>query len=590
MTYSDSLGTQHLLVLCSSDADYLQQLLTSINSTELEIVQAVDEQQAILLLETQFPELMIVDESFSNMGGYHFCAGLQSMPCCDNTAIAMLVESADEQTLSKVSASAATDFLTKSTTSPVLDFRLKSLLQQADFKRAGKQQAGQAKYDLLTGLLNRQHFHRIFEQLLLRAKLAQRPGAVIVIDIDNFKRINSMFDYQGGDHILNVLGQRLSAGIRTGDLLMREADDMPAGPSLARLGGDEFTMFIDGVGSVDSVVAIVKRCLTAIAAPVLIAGQEVVLTPSIGIALFATDGEDVNTLLKNAERAMYAAKAMGGGSYKFFRKEMSEEANSHFMLESDLRTALEQEQLLLHYQPQVEAHTGKVESVEVLCRWLHPTLGMVPPDKFIPLAESSGLIVPIGDWVLRTACKQARCWLEQGIKINRIAVNVSAFQFHRADFIDKLKFALGDSYLSPRYLELELTESIVMSDADEIICKLNQLKSLGIKLAVDDFGTGYSSLSYLKRLPVDTLKIDRSFITNLTHETTDCAIVSAILTLADKLSLNVVAEGVEDFEQLNFLRQNNCTMLQGFYFSAARPADAVANMLGTTMSVDKPSI
>lgn len=580
-TFSQFQKVNSEVLVCCSDAELIQQLADSVYRIGAKPLLAESESSAFESLRGSNIELVLIDEKFSNSDGFAFIRTLQRGGAHSSTPVVLITENGNADTVERAYRNGANDYVAKDADFAVLQHKLNHLI---DAHRARKeieaQQSYLNKYDPLTGLYNRQYFTKKLQRSMENTQEQQTVSALLLIDVDNFKRINNSFNYQYGDGLLQQVANRLSASLRGTDLIMRDPLARIPEQGLARLGGDEFILFIEDVNSVENAVSVANRCIDAISQPLNLQGQNVVLTASVGIAMYPLDGQNVDVLMKNAERAMYTAKERGGSCYTCYRQEMNLADESSFILENDLRDAIMNNQLTLHYQPQIDSESGEVSSVEVLCRWNHPFLGMVPPDRFIPIAETSGLIVPIGDWVLETACAQAKKWLDEGRDLNRIAVNVSAYQFYRHDFVEKTMMALAETGLSARYLELELTESLIMSDAEENIAKLNELKGHGISLAVDDFGTGYSSLAYLKRLPIDTLKIDRSFVSNIADGSTDGAIVGAILALAGKLNLQVVAEGVEDCTQLNFLKENKCALLQGYYFSPAKPVEEVTELIG----------
>ncbi|MCV2883868.1 bifunctional diguanylate cyclase/phosphodiesterase [Aestuariibacter sp. AA17] len=532
-------------------------------------------------------QLALVDESFSKQNGQGFIASLHRRAGKAGLPVVAVVSEITESKIENLFRHGVADFIHIHDNLDVAGHRLLNLLQQYQSKRDLEvQHQYMSKYDPLTGLYNRQFFNEKLQRSMRNTLDSGKVSALFHIDVDNFKRINSSFNYQYGDGLLQQVANRLLNSLRSSDFIMRDAQNVLSEQGLARLGGDEFILFVEDIGHGDNATTIANRCIEAVSQPLELRGQNVVLTASLGVATYPHDGQNVDTLMKNAEKAMYIAKERGGGCFTCYRQEMNLADESSFLLENDLRDALNKGQLTLHYQPQIDAVSGKISSVEALCRWEHPLLGMVAPDRFIPIAEASGLIVPIGDWVLETACKQAKVWLDEGKHIHRIAVNVSAYQFNKHDFLNNVKRVLRETKLPPKHLEIELTESIIMSDAEENIGKLLKLKRLGIELAVDDFGTGYSSLAYLKQLPISTLKIDRSFISNIGDDTTEGAIVSAILTLAQKLKLNVVAEGVETSEQFDFLRKNQCGLIQGFLFSPARPKEEIQQFIGKQFKND----
>jgi len=423
-----------------------------------------------------------------------------------------------------------------------------------------------AYYDSLTGLPNRQSFYESLEQFLVLAKQQNDKAAVLFIDLDRFKRINDTLGHEYGDLVLQEIAERLNLFIRTPDIIARCPKPSKPESKIARLGGDEFSLFLNQINSQEDISIITKRVIDSISKPIKIENYEVMLTPSIGIAIYPDHGQFANQLMKHADIAMYKAKAAGRRTYTFYKNSLNERSLERLKLEEYLRTGIEKQEFELRFQPQIDLVNNCVNKAEALVRWRHPELGVVSPLEFIPIAEESGLIIELGEWILREACLQAKGWLDEGMRC-RISVNVSSVQFKQSDLISKVKRALSDSQLPAELLELELTESAIMSDVEDNIIRLQNLKDMGISIAVDDFGTGYSSLSYLKKFPIDTLKIDRSFIEDIDDNENDEAIVKAIMALAESMNLNVVAEGIERIEQLKILHTFKCGLIQGFYFS-----------------------
>ena len=414
----------------------------------------------------------------------------------------------------------------------------------------------QANYDTLTGLANRSLLQDRLEQALLTAATYGTRLAVAFVDLDRFKFINDSLGHQYGDELLKTVAARLQSCVRDCD-------------TVARLGGDEFVLLINGHGGADSVRQIMERMLTAVSQPWVMEQGEFDVTCSIGVALHPDDGRYAQTLLKHADSAMYRAKDSGRSNYQFFTHELNALMTERLEMESLLRRALERNQFALRYQPRIDLATGQIVAAEALIRWRIPHRGTIPPRRFIGLAEETGLIVPIGKWVLQSACAQNKAWQEEGLPPIVVSVNVSPRQFRQENLVRSVAEVLQSTGLEARYLELELTESMVMHDAPHLVAMLDELKRLGVQISVDDFGTGYSSLSYLKRFPVDRLKVDRSFVEHMASDANDATIVRAIIALGHNLGLKVVAEGVELPEQARLLSEYLCDEAQGFLY--ARP-------------------
>ena len=423
-----------------------------------------------------------------------------------------------------------------------------------------------AHYDELTGLPNRSMFNQRLSHALVQAKRHDRPLAVLFIDLDRFKNINDTLGHEAGDRVLKEVADRLRGCLRESD-------------TVGRLGGDEFVVLIEELLQPVHVAAVAQRILAAVAQKILAAvakpfivdAHEFHLTASIGISTYPEDSADMQSLLKNADIAMYRAKEQGKNNFQFYSAQMNVHTLERLALESNLRRALERNEFLLHYQPKVDIGSGSITGMEALVRWQQPGKVLIPPAQFIPLAEETGLIVPIGAWVLKTACARNKSWQEQGLPPLRVAVNLSARQFAHETLLQDVARALNESGLDPTALELEITESMVMHNPEHAVKLLNKLKAMGIQLSIDDFGTGYSSLSYLKRFPLDSVKIDRSFIKDLPGDSDDAAITRAIIAMAHSLRLKVIAEGVETEQQLSFLREHGCDEMQGYYFSKPLP-------------------
>ncbi|MGO9016941.1 MAG: putative bifunctional diguanylate cyclase/phosphodiesterase [Syntrophobacteraceae bacterium] len=430
-----------------------------------------------------------------------------------------------------------------------------------------------AYHDILTGLLNRNSFKEHLAQALAQAQRRDRYVATLFLDLDRFKRINDTFGYKVGDLLLQSVAERIREGVRKSDKPARHVD------SVSRLGGDEFTILLPEISHVQDSAKVAKRILESLSSPIIVAGHEIFITGSIGITVFPMDGEDPDTLLKNADAAMYSAKEQGRNNYQFYSKAMNASSLKRLSLENALRKALDRQEFLLHYQPQIHINSGKIVGMEALLRWKHPEIGTVPPGDFIPLAEETGLIVPIGEWVLNTACIYNKTLQKMGLPPIRVAVNISSLQFRPERLVATITRALKVSGLDARWLEIELTESAIMKNMEESSGILRELKLMGLRVAIDDFGTGYSSLAYLKRFPLDVLKIDRSFIRDIPGDRDNEAIAAAIIAMAQSLNLDVIAEGVETEDQFSFLRDHACGAVQGFMFSPALPGKEMIEYL-----------
>ncbi len=411
-----------------------------------------------------------------------------------------------------------------------------------------------AQHDVLTGLPNRSLLQDRLEQAVAYAGRTSHPIWVMLIDLDRFKFVNDSMGHKAGDVLLVTIAARLRSALRDTD-------------TVARLSGDEFVVILTEHEDEKLSVDIVQRLMDSVARPVMLGSKEFMVTASIGVAVYPTDGAPADTLIEHADIAMYRAKKLGRNNFQFYTPAMNDEALERVRIETALRSALERNEFVLHYQPQVDLKTGKICGMEALLRWKHPELGMVAPSRFIGVAEETGLIVQIGAWVMRTACAQNRAWQDAGLGKLRVAVNLSARQFGAPNLLADINTVLADTGLAPDCLEIELTESLFMNDVTVAVDLMHSMKALGVNLSIDDFGTGYSSLSYLSRFPIDVLKIDRSFVADITRDANDAAIVSSIIALAHNLKLAVIAEGVETAEQLDYLRSRGCDEMQGYYFS-----------------------
>ena len=437
-----------------------------------------------------------------------------------------------------------------------------------DAKTHQDELARQANHDSLTGLPNRNLLRDRIDHTCARTQRYGDFAAVAFLDLDNFKVVNDSLGHSLGDHLLRAVAARLESSLRAMD-------------TVARMGGDEFVLVLSDQKSEQSVSGELQRIVELFSQPFAVDGRDVFITASIGVALYPQDARDPESLMKSAELAMYRAKESGRNTYQLYTVEMQTRVTERLALESRLRRALERGEFSLHYQPQVDLRSNRIFGCEALIRWTQAELGMITPAKFVPLAEETGLIVPIGEWVLRTACRQCKIWQDAGLPAVTVAVNISARQFREKKLLQLVAAILAETGLAPSLLELEVTESVIMHDAQHVIADLQAFRDMGVSLSVDDFGTGYSSLSYLKRFPVDRLKIDQSFVRDLSTDADDAAIAQAIITLGHTMNLRVIAEGVETPEQLAFLRRNQCDEMQGYLLGKPMPADEFGKLLET---------
>jgi diguanylate cyclase (GGDEF)-like protein/PAS domain S-box-containing protein len=432
-----------------------------------------------------------------------------------------------------------------------------------------------AYYDALTGLPNRTLLKDRLTKALASARRRKEKVALLFLDLDRFKFTNDSLGHSIGDLLLQSVAERLKRWVREQD-------------TIARLGGDEFLLILTAINDLADITICAERIMDEMRPEFMIQGNSINIGCSLGISVFPDHGADVETLIKNADSAMYSAKESGRNNYQFFTRDMNVQIVERISLENNLRQASERKELSLAYQPQMDMVTGNLTGMEALMRWQRPDMGFVPPDKFIRVAENSGLIMSLGEWALRIACGQACKWQDQGFPAVPIAVNVSAVQFRHEHFLDLIQMVLQETRLAPKYLELELTESLLLANGDVTISVLRQLKEMGIKLAIDDFGTGYSSLSYLRQFPVSKLKIDRSFVQHVAENPDDAAIAAAIISMAKSLNLKVIAEGVETEEQMAFLRAHRCDEIQGYYFSKPLTTEQLTEMLRNMLRAGTP--
>jgi diguanylate cyclase (GGDEF)-like protein len=554
MTDSNAVPADPRILIVEDDDPIRMALAEVMQDAGYKTIEACDGLAGLAAYTTSKPDLVLLDLAMPRLDGVETCRRLRALPESAETPILMITARDDAKSIDAAFAAGVTDFISKPINLTVLEHRVRRLLASRAAEMALRKHA---LYDPLTGLANR----ALFMDCLGRALVAEhrrpaQPFAVLFLDLDRFKTVNDSLGHIVGDQLLVGIARRLEACLRPGD-------------TIARLGGDEFTILLADLDDISDATRVAERIRQELIAPFTLDGHQVVTNTSIGIVLSTGTYTRPEDVLRDADTALYRAKAHGKGRYEVFDRAIHANAVRLLHLEADLRHAIERRELVLHYQPVVGLANGAIEAVEALVRWQHPQRGLISPQEFIPLAEETGLIVRLGEWVLGAACAQMSAWHTAGLPL-RVAVNVSTQQLKRNDMPARVARILRETGLDPRYLELELTESSVMDNPEAIIATLEELKAMGIQLSIDDFGTGYSSLSYLKRLPITTVKIDRSFVQDVTRDPNDAAITAAIRAMAHSLNLRVIAEGVETEEQLAFVCGQHCDSAQGYLFS--RPA------------------
>ncbi len=511
--------------------------------------------------ETYF-DLAILDIVMPDMNGIDACRFIRNQ-LTESPPVLMITSLDDDVSIDQAFSAGATDYITKPINWSVFKNRVKRLIEAEKARKTVKKLE---YHDHLTGLPNRTLLMDRLELSTYRAKRNKTHVALIMIDIDNFKLINETLGHDNGDMLLQSVAKRLQKDLRETD-------------TLSRTDGDEFSIIIENIEHAESVALIVKNLSRLLEHTITLADQSIHIKASIGIALYPQDGDDIGTLLRNADIALYRAKERGQNLYQFFSPDLSKRALRRLDLENSLRHAIENNELVVYYQPKIELTSGKASGMEALVRWQHPEKGLIPPDEFIPIAEETGLIVQLGEWVIRTACKNFSQWKKDELPVDNISINVSARQFKEQDLVSLFQEVLQQTELDANYIEIELTESALLNNEDHAESKLNQLHNMGIKISIDDFGTGYASLSYLKRLPIDILKIDRSFTDGILNDPDDIAIINAITGLAQAMNLQLVAEGIETIEQLEKIRELEINYGQGYYWSPPCPSEKYKDML-----------
>jgi len=574
-------------ILIIDDEEQIRSLLVDLLGDNYHCSDAGSAEEALAALSQDTFDLVISDIDMGGMSGLELVPHVHSLS--PDTVVVMISGNHDIEFAIRALRVGAFDYISKPIDLRHVEASVERALNHHSLLKEKRQYKEQleslleqrtaevdwlAYYDTVTQLPNRALFEDRLTQAVAIARAKNQSLGVLFISLDQFKKVNDSLGHGPGDSLLKEFAERLKSCISKSD-------------TVARFGNDEFALLRTQINGTKDVIETIGSLSQVLKFSFDLTGHELFATASVGVSLFPLDGEDSQTLLKNAGAALYKAKKSGGANYQFYTADMHELAASRLALETNLRRAIQNEEFLVHYQPRVVVDSLAITGVEALVRWQHPQLGLIAPSEFIPLAEDTGLIVPIGEWVMRTACLQGRSWREQGFAPIQIAVNICGRQFHDQDLSQTVIEILEETGFPSQNLELELTESSVMQNADFASSVLTRLKSMGIKISIDDFGTGFSSLASLKRLPIDNLKIDRTFVRDATTDTDDGALVMAIITLAHNLRLKVIAEGVETEEQLRFLQLLRCDEVQGYLFSRPLPAEALASKLSIPQEPQK---
>jgi diguanylate cyclase (GGDEF)-like protein len=561
------MSTQRTRILVADDDGMLREIATAMLENAGFAAEAVASgDAAVAACAARMPDLVLLDVEMPNGNGYQACSRIRALPGGREVPIVMVTGCDDAASINLAYDAGATDFVVKPINWPLLAHRIRYVLRGA---RAQAHIQRLAYFDALTGLPNREWIGEYLARSLEAAAQSAQPVALLFVDLDQFKRINDTLGHETGDALLSQVATRLTAALAYAG----------SGAQLARVGGDEFIVVLTGDAGVEAASRCAQRVQSALATPFVQGGYEFVVTPSIGIALYPEHGSDVQTLRKNADLAMYEAKAGGRNQFRLYSSAINTRAVKRLSLEMELRRAFEDGKLEVYYQPQYAALSLELAGAEALLRWFHPQRGQIATADFIAVAEETGLIGDIGRWTLGQVCRDLKEWRAAGLAAPAISVNVSGRDFLRQDVLLRLSRVVEEAHLPASLFELELTEGVLMQDVEGGQRSLAALKEYGFALAVDDFGTGYCSLNYLKRFPLDTLKVDRAFVNDITADTDDAAIVRAIIGLGHNLDLKIVAEGVETLEQLEFLRATGCDLVQGYLMSRAIEARSFAQLL-----------
>jgi diguanylate cyclase (GGDEF)-like protein len=581
MNTTDNNGVLPATVLVVDDDPGARLLIgTALEMAGFRVLSAVDGITALARFREHPADCVVLDVVMPGMSGFDVCRELRRLPSCRHVPILMQTSLDDMESVNRAYDAGATDFTSKGINPMLLAQRVKFLVRskqtQDQLRESEARVRYLAYYDPLTALPNRQRLLQILEQQVARAELRQRGLAVLMLDVDNFSRINDTQGQAVGDVLLKEVAHRLQNCLRDSQRTLDQADDALETKDIndwvARTGGDEFALALPGISTAEAAQVVAQRVQVVLARPFVFAQQEIPLSATMGISLFPGDASTAEALVKNADAAMHHGKKLGQGGLEFFNKSISTRAARHLSMEADLRKALERGEFTLNYQPRLALRDLRVEAVEALLRWRHPQRGFVAPAEFIPLAEQNGMIVDIGDWVLREACAQARRWRDAGGPGWQVAVNVSGMQFRDGSLVSRVSRAIDAAGIEPRMIELEFTEGALIEYSAAVSKAVKSLKALGVATALDDFGTGYSSLSYLQHFPIDTLKIDRAFVRDIASKAGGNApLVDAIIAMAKSLGLATVAEGVETEAQWQYLKTRDANQVQGFLFCRPLP-------------------
>ncbi len=545
-----------IVVLADDDPSIRLMVRHVLESEDFDIIEASDGLEAIKAVEKYHPALILLDAVMPGMDGFTTCQQIKEKGHTD-IPVMMITGLDDDASVERAYEVGAIDFITKPIKWAVLKHRVKSVVAKVIAERKVQLLAYR---DSLTSLPNRLLFADRLEQAVIRSERSHTAMALMLVDIDDFKLVNDSFGHDAGDKLIKAVGELISKSLRRAD-------------TIARLGGDEFAIIIEGIEGPDDAISIADNLTTILEHNVRLDDQETYTSASIGIAVFPDDGKDARTLLKNADTAMFRAKENGRHCFQFYKPEMSVSAMERLDLENSLKAAFENDEFLIHYQPVIDLHRNEVVGVEALIRWQHPEKGMIQPSDFIDVVEECGLIIPLGEWLINSTCRQIKVWQDAGLKEQNVSINLAPRQFKEQDLVALFTQAMAENGIDASSLSLEVTERTLIDNVGEVDKTLKKLRAMGMKIMLDDFGTGYASLAYLKDFPVDIVKIDRTFITGIPENEDDSHVVDAIAGLTRGLKLSLLAEGVENKRQLDVLKSIGCQYAQGYYWSKALPGD-----------------